>query len=402
MKLAIDIVKDLLLSALKKDSEFDAGKLNINYWETFTENLLDFEKDAKPLYAAIYSLELSDPENIISKLEAIYHSLITELAENHVLEFQSKAIEYLLVSKNDIFEKEVFFLTNLENAIKKVERNRIKQDLPKAFDRLTFELSDESIAGAIKKKEREALREKMKEWDQELAPTYVNVPIQPINNVKKTKVISLSWVKYAVAACLVLGIGVWFFKNQNNLSENKIVNVSAKKESISKPIIITEIPQEDLAEVEIVTQNVPVIENGLGFAPNNNTIKIVENNQNARVVSIVSAIKKYRKLLESEFIVNKSGVGPRIKELESKINTLQNELALLKKREKQYVFDGKTLVAYVSNTHRENSILLYENSYYLKRDTDFYKLSVSISPQPFHKEKSLEVLSELDKVYNGF
>jgi hypothetical protein len=404
MKLAIDIVKDLLLPILENDSEFDAGKLNIAYWETFTENLLDFEKDAKPLYAAIYSLELSDPENIISKLEVIYHTLITELAENHVLGLHCRAIEYLRVSKNAIFEKEVFFLTNLENAIRKVERNRIKQDLPKAFDRLTFELSDESIARAIKKKEREALREKMKVWDQELASTSAAFPIQPINNVKETKVISLSWIKYAVAACLVLGVGVWFFNNQNQgvISENKMVKAPVKKDTTSKTTISPEIPNEALAEVASVTRNAPVIESGLGFTSKKNIIKIIENNQKARIVSIFKALEKYRMLLENEFTENKSGVGPRIKALESKITALQDELALLKKREKQYVFDGKELVIFVSTSSKENSIILYENNYYLKRDTDYYKLYVSNKPQAYNKETNLEVLGELDKIYNGF
>lgn len=403
MKLAIDIVKKRLLPALEKDSEFDTSKLNSTYWETFTENLLDFKNDAKPLFTSIYSLELSDPEKIISILEDIYHSLIEELAENHVLGVHSKAIDYLLVSKNDIFEKEVLFLTSLEKAIKKVERKRIKQDLPKAFDRLTFELSDESIALAIKKKEREALREKMKAWDQELAVT-VEEPIQIFNDVKETKVISLSWIKYAVAACFVLGVGVWFFNNQNQgeITENKMVRAPVKKDTTSKSIITPEIPSEALAEVATVTKNAPVIESGLGFASKKNSIKIIENNQEARKVSIVKASEKYRKLLENELDENKSDVDPKIKALESKINTLQNELALLKAKEKQYVFDGTTLVIYVSTSSKENSIILYENNYFLKRDTDFYKLYVSNKHQAYHKETNLEVLSELDKLYNGF
>ena len=46
--------------------------------------------------------------------------------ENHVLGNTSKAIDYLITSKNVVFEKEVQFFTDLENAIKKVERKRIK------------------------------------------------------------------------------------------------------------------------------------------------------------------------------------------------------------------------------------------------------------------------------------
>jgi hypothetical protein len=400
MKLATDIVKKALLPALEKDPEFDISKLSITYWETFTENLLDFKNDAKPLFTSIYSLELSDPEKIISKLEDIYQSLIEELAETHVLGIHSKAIEYFLVSKNDIFKKEVHFLTNLEKAIKKVERKRIKQDLPKAFDRLTFELSDESIALAIKKKEREALREKMKAWDQELAVT-VEDPIQLFNDVKETKVISLSWIKYAVAACFVLSVGVWFFNTQNQgvKTENNMVKAPVKKDTTSNSTITPEIPAVALAEVATVTKNSPVIESGLGFAPKNNNIKIVENNQKARMISIGSAIKQYRQLLENEFAQNKLGVDPRVKALESKINPLEKELALLKKREKKYVFDGKSLVMYVSNFAKENAIVLYEDKYYLKRDSDFYSLTISKQQQVYKKVIDVTLLEVLNNLY---
>ena len=399
MKLAIDIVKKIMLPALEKDSEFDTSKLNGTYWETFTENLLDFKNDAKPLFTSIYSLELSDPEKIISILEDFYHSLIEELAETHVLGIHSKAIEYFLVSKNDIFEKEVLFLNNLEKAIKKIERIRIKQDLPKAFDRLTFELSDESIALAIKKKEREALREKMKVWDQELAVTEED-PIQLFNDVKETKVISLSWIKYAVAACFVLGVGVWFFNTQNQgvKTGNIMVNAPVKKDTTSNSTTTPEIPSIALAEVTIISKTSPVIESGLGFAPKKNNIKIVENNQKARMVSIGSAIKKYRQLLENEFAQNKLGVDPRVKALVSKINPLEEELALLKERERKYVFDGKALVMYVSNFAKENAIVLYEDKYYLKRDSDFYSLTISKQHQPYQKVNDIDLIRLLDKI----
>lgn len=397
MKLAIDIVKKTLLPALEKDPEFDASKLSTTYWATFTESLLDFKNDAKALYAAIYSLELSDPEKIISRLEDIHQSLIEELAENHVLGIHSKAIEYFLVSKNDIFEKEVLFLTNLEKAIKKVERKRIKQDLPKAFDRLTFELSVESIALAIKKKEREALREKMKTWDRELA-IIDEAPIQLLNDVKETKIISLSWIKYAVAACFVLGVGVWFFNNQNQgeITENKMVKAPVKKDITSKSIIIPGIPSEALAEVTTVTNNATVIESGLGVA--SNTIKITENNQKARMLSIVIAIDKYLQFLEKELTENKVGVSSRVNELESKISSLQKELALLKEREKQYVFDGKALVLYVSNTSKENTIVLYEGTYYLKKDADYFKLTVATAPQLYKKIIDTNLINNLDDI----
>lgn len=397
MKLAIDIVQSLLLPKLEKDASFDANQTNIAFWETFTTTFLDFERDAKPVYAAIYSLGMKDAEKIISKLDTIYISFIKELAENHVLGISSEAIDYLITSKNSTFEKEVNFFTDLQNAITKVERKRIKTELPKTFDKLSFQLSDDAIAMAITKKEREALKEKMNAWDEQLV-TSEESPVYSVSAKKETKVISLSWIKYAAAACIVLTAGIMYFKfnTDNNLvqpGDTNVVTAPVKKETI-----IPEIPSEALAEVASVTKNAAVIESGLGFASKKNNIKIVENNQKARMVSIVSAIEKYRQLLENEFSENKVGDSSRIKELETKINSLQKELALLKEREKQYVFDGKALVLYVSNTAKENTIVLYGDNFYLKRDANYFRLTVAQQPQLYKKISNTEVVSALDKI----
>lgn len=397
MKLAIDIVQSLLLPKLEKDVSFDANQTNLAFWEMFTSYILDFEKDAKPLYAAIYRLGLKDAEKIISKLDTVYISFIKELAENHVLGINSEAIDYLITSKNNTFEKEVHFFTDLQNAITKVERKRIKTELPKTFDKLSFEISDDTIALAIKKKERVVLKEKMNAWDEQLFNSE-EAAVYSISAKKEPKVISLSWIKYAAAACVVLSAGIMYFKlnTDNNLVQPGDTNVVTA--SVKKGTITPEIPAEALAEVSTATKNATVIESGMGFASKKNNIKIIENNQKARTVSIVSAIEKYRQLLENEFSENKVGDSSRIKEIETKINSLQKELVLLKEREKQYVFDGKALVLYVSNTAKENTIVLYGDNFYLKRDAIYFKLTVAEQPQLYKKERNTEVVSALDKI----
>lgn len=400
MKLAIDIVQSLLLPKLEKDANFDANQTNIAFWETFTSTFLDFERDAKPVYASIYSLGMKDAEKIISKLDTLYISLIKELAENHVLGISSEAIDYLITSKNNAFEKEVHFFTDLQNVITKVERKSIKMELPKTFDKLSFEISDDAIALAITKKEREALKEKMNTWDKELV-TSEESPVYTVSAKKETKVISLSWIKYAAAACIVLTAGIMYFKfnTDNNLvqpGDTNVVTAPVKKDTTSKGTITAEIPSEALAEVASVTKNAPVIESGMGVA--SNTIKITENNQKARMLSIVTAIEKYRQLLENEFSENKVGVNSRVKELETKKNSLEKELALLKEREKQYVFDGKALVLYVSNTAKENTIVLYEETYYLKKDADYFKLTIATAPQLYKKISDTNLINNLDDI----
>ncbi len=404
MKLAIDIVQSLLLPKLEKDTSFDANQTNIAFWETFTTAFLDFEKDAKPVYASIYSLGLKDAEKIISKLDTVYISFIKELAENHVLGISSEAIDYMITSINSAFEKEVHFFTDLQNAITKVERKRIKTELPNTFDKLSFQLSDDAISIAITKKEREALKEKMNAWDEEIV-TSEESPVYSVSAKKETKVISLSWIKYAAAACIVLTAGIMYFKfnTDTNLvqpGDTNVVTAPVKKDTTSKGTITPEIPSEALAEVASVTKNATVIQSGLGFASKRNNIKIVENNQRARIQSIVIAIDKYRQFLEKELTENKVGDGPLEKEIKSKIKSLENELALLQERENHYIFDGKALVLYGSNFAKENAIVLYENKFYLKRDADFYSLMIATHQQASKKITDTTLIEVLYNIYS--
>ena len=372
MKLAIDIVKSILLPKLEKDTNFDSNITDATFWESFATALLDFENDNTTCKTAIYSLELNNTDRLISKLPNIYNLYVKELAENHVLGYKSKAIESLLDLNNQVFEEEVQFLSNLEYAIIDIERERIKAELPTAYESLVAELSAKDI-----KKD----------------PSHIKLK-------KQTRVIPLYFMKYAATVCVYLSVSVQYFKfssktNFIQTEENSFVTAPAKEETITP-----EIPSEVLAEVTTVTKTAPIIEGDFAYA--SNKLKIVENNQKARKLSIEKAIEKYRQMLEKEFPENKVGVSSRFKALESKISSLEKELALLREREKQYIFDGKTLVLYVSTTAKENTIVLYEDTYYLKRDADFYKLSVASQSQAYKKESNLDVLNKLNKIYNGF
>lgn len=214
MKTTIHILQNIILPELEKDSTFEIQKTNAIFWTNITNDFLHFEQDAKPVYAIIYGLELDNPEKIISKLTNFFETLIKALAENYVLGETSEAYDYLLQSNNETFSKEVAFLKNLQQAVKSVERKRIKADLPNSYERLTFEISDSDFENVIKKKEREDLKEKMKGWDAELEKQE-SVPVVAMlanenKDKKQTKVISLSWMKYAsIAAILIIGFMIW-------------------------------------------------------------------------------------------------------------------------------------------------------------------------------------------------
>lgn len=235
MKTAIAIVQNIILPILEKDSKFDIQKTNAAFWEKFATDLLYFEKDAKPLYTNIYGLELANADKVIGKLPNIYSQFLMELAENYVLGESTEATDYLLKTDNDTFLKEVRFLKNIEQAIKSVERKRIKADLPTSYERLTFELSETHLVNVTKKKGREDLREKFKQWDTELVEVE-SVPVVSMlkNEKEKSKVISLSWMKYAsIAAIFIIGFMIW---QPNKLSNEELFSQYNTEESIIQSI----------------------------------------------------------------------------------------------------------------------------------------------------------------------
>lgn len=89
----------------------------------------------------------------------------------------------------------------------------------------------------LKKKAREELKKKMKLWDAELED---GVPVISMANLEdeitsdktRSKVISLSWMEYAVAASIIIAAGIFYFKNTGTPEipvENSVV-IKEKKE----------------------------------------------------------------------------------------------------------------------------------------------------------------------------
>lgn len=410
------IIKNLILPIVIKSAKFDVSSAPDVFWEQFAIDFVTYETDASTIYSTLYKLELNNPEYIFNQLPGVFSNFIKEIAEEYVLGNESEITDKLIESKNASFLKEVSFLTDLKAVITKSERNQLKNDLPQAYDRLIFELDEETLQQVAKKKIREDLKDKFKQWEEELVEeeseeySFAKEPISLYKNQEseynsntQSNVFSLSWIKYAAAACIVLTAGIMYFKfNTENITvqpgDTNVVTAPVKKDTTSKGTITPEIPSEALAEVATVTKNATVIESSFGFASKEKKINIIENNQGARMQSIVIAIDKYRQLLENE--LNGKPISQRIRviELENKINSLQKELALLKKRENQYEFDGKVLILYVSTTAIENEIVLYNKKYYLKKDSDYYLINSSKIYENLIKESNtdlIEILNEL-------
>lgn len=384
------VIKDILLPKLEKDFKFSAEQVDSVFWEKFTKDLVHFEEDAKPLYALIYSLELDNPEKIIDKLPNIYAQFLKELAESYVLGQTSEATDYLLETNNAVFLKEVQFLKSMQQAIKNVERKRIKADLPKSYERLTFELSDANLVNVARKKGREDLREKFKQWDDELKPKREPKIFYSLNNERdskpKPKVISLSWMKYAAAASILIAVGIFYFNNTNSIVipvENSVVTTDDEKETPAKGTksIINEAIV--FAPIETTSKSVTILQSeSLGFTSDKEVkITITFKDASQRIASLEKYIK----------------TNPAV---DSKIlNQHKSELATLKTLEEKYLFDGKVLTLFAKISTKDYSILSTENQlYYLKKGTQYYHLTISKTALPIQKVSDAKTIDILEKI----
>ena len=382
MKTATSIVKNIFQAQLEKDSQFDLQKLTDVFWEKITRAFLNYETDPKPLYATIYSLELQDPEKVISKLSGHHSSFLKELAESYVLGIVSEASDSLIKKHNESFLEQLQFYKTLQQVVKKVERKRIKEELPHSYERLTFELSETNITNAAKKKGREDLKAKMKNWDGEMEEVPV---VSMVNNLEKTtkesKVVSLSWIKYAVAACVILTVGIFYFKNTDSAIvpvENQIVTTDDKNENPIKTVIVK--PEIVLAEISKEFKNTTILEpSRLGFTETEKlkvTIDFVD--ATARITSLEKNLTKV--------------VG-------DKNMKLQIELSALKQQQGKYLFNGKTLTVYETNKQKSFSILRTEDSnYFLEKEGHFYYLRISKVVLSYEKVTDSEILKTLERI----
>ena len=384
MKTAIHILQNIILPELEKDSKFEILKTNAAFWTNITNDVLRFEQDAKPVYAIIYGLELDNPEKIISKLTNFFETFIKALADNYILGETSEAADYLLQTNNETFAKEIAFLKNLQQAVKSVERKRIKADLPNSYERLTFEISDTNFENATKKKAREDLKEKFKQWDLELIEEDP-IPVVTMQSKKEPKVFSLSWAKYAVAACVVLATGIFFFKNTNQdivPNNNTVVTTDDKKDTVNPEKNLPVKATISIASITTVSENTIVQQSeAMGFSAEKKLkIEITVKDATNRIESL----KKY--------------INANTKET-STLNNYKKELTDLEKTINNYIFDGKTLTLFNKFNFKKDAVLFTDDqNYYLKKGNFYFDLTPSNKTMLLTKVSNIETLEILKKI----
>ena len=406
MEKEIQIIQDLFIPVLQKDERFDVSKCDNPFWKKILQEFIDYQQDSKPFYAIIYGLELAEPMKVIHKLENLQHSFLDQLAEENVLGYSSEGI-VKLEQNNPFFKERVQFYKNLEKAIILSERKRMKSELPSMYDKYTFELDEKQLAQAIANRERKALRDKMKLWDKELlAEKEEEQVIELSANKTITKTFPLmSYIKYALAACLVIGLGFWFELYINTTKIQTFGSSDRDTENVENYEIedsnSLELPNPVLVDATNVSKDTNALVNeGMGYTSSNNKIKLVSINNTERIVSIKNAIDTYQKFIQKELLKD-SGADPKNKkiriEVEKNIDSLAKELTELQKKQNTYLFDGKKLTLY--DIPSDNiTLLAFENKFYVKNKNDFYVLTVANEPQQFSKVIDDALKENLEKI----
>ena len=211
------------------------------------------------------------------------------------------------------------------------------------------------------------------------------------------KIISLSLIKYAVAACVVFGIGFWFYTSQNQMvvPDNPVV-IQPNGDSNS-----LEAPKPTLVESTTNTQITDVLVNeGLGFSSASKQVNIIKINNSERISSIQNAIYAYQKFIEKELFTSKSDGVKNKKlhaEIKKEIEALQIELNSLQIKHDTYLFDGKSLTLYDLELTKI-TVIAYEKDYYLKKGNDFYKLTQTVIPQKYTKVNNNSLKESLEQI----
>jgi uncharacterized protein YxjI len=404
------ILQELFIPVLQKDERFEESKCDSLFWNKITAEFINYEKDKKPFYASIYSLELVNVEQVLNELESLFKPFLEQLAEDNVQGYSSE-ITKKLAKENDYFKERVLFYNNLKKAIFLSERKRIKSELPSMYEKYTFEIDEKQLVEGITKIERQTLRDKMKVWDEELiesdsnlheikfslAETETKSSFDDEIKNNKVKIISLSWIKYAVAACFVFGLGFWFFNNQTDIVTpvNPVViqpNGGNTKLTAPKPVLEEVITSSKVTDV--------LIDEGLGFTSSTKQIKVITINNINRISSVQKAIETYQSFIEKELITSKDdGIKNKSLHIEIKkeIEALQIELNSLQTKDDAYLFDGKALTLFdVEQT--KIIVLTYGNDYYFKKGSNFYVLTKTNVPRVFTKVKDKTLQTSLEKV----
>ncbi len=367
-------------------SEFKSVQV---FQDKITEHLPYFkEKDASEIFNTL-KLAVSgvnhDSVLILKKellnnaieVESILSDLVTELAEyiyQHP-DYSDPIID--LIKQKDLFSfsERLQDLQDLELALKRMERKRLKDELIK-FDE---EEEAEEIRQALIRNERKELKQRLKLMDEEAAVANYSIERKytvsdtyefdehSVASVKESRHI---WLKIAaILVVIMVPLGILFFYNLNSPGSEQLASNKGDGGTNSSDVysvgdldalMALSLPAEEFKEAIVKVENE---EGNLGYAQEDEEIRITVISRKIQIAHLEERIVLLEaKIRELENELNKSiktgsGQGPKTKELKEssdKLERKRSEFLALKgsilKEEMNYEFNGKELKIYSNKT----------------------------------------------------
>lgn len=389
MKESVLILKSFLTESKNISSDFFQDKSRV---DSILALLLVFPQEKQELLY-FFNKNFKDLRFTENTINSLATGFLDELAEKFSLNPSLQLVEPEWLN-NKYFAEKLEYYQTLQLVIRDKERQNLKAGFDKMYERLVFEIPDETLEESIKLHSRKELKKKFQLWDEDENEEQ-NRPLRPAANFRKgneqhAKEYRISWWKISVAASVLLVGGFIVFQlnkspDLNNTptiaKENKETKDSIVKDPLEIPIEeIEQKPEILLAEIEINKSKMEVWESlQLGYAGSSSklNIDIQQTYLQKRIESLEKAYletNEQKYLSESEILKNKSG---------------------------KYFFNGKSLNLYDAKWNSDElKILKSDEKYYLFVETEesFYELKISDKEQAFLKENKPDTLEILEKI----
>jgi hypothetical protein len=376
------ILVDILINPiLTKNSNIDSNQLDEIFWQEFALDFVDYEQNAEPVYLKLYKLSLTNSENVFEQLDKVHDLFIRQLAELYLTGYQDDVVTKLINSDNLKFSTEVSFLTTLKNVIRKSGRSSLKKKIPFIIKNLEINIDDQLIKKVAKSETRSVLKEKFSKWDKELEEvefsnkTFTKSQLSTKDFPKNTTSITwISWGKYAMAACILLGISFTIklilesdYQKPGEVTVSEIKTDDSKFSNIEPELVIPSVDESTIFR--------KFLNDSQGFIDTDKSQKIIIINYSARIRALKSSNKK----------VNSK-----------KIN---NEIDSLMRLSNTYLYKNDVLKIRGINKSDDLKLINFSNkAAYVRMGKKYYKLVENNSFKPLLAEKDTNVILELDKI----
>ena len=372
MRIDLEILKSVYFQLLESNmGNSPALRNHLNnesFWSDFNTILLDENNTTKELEAFLISYEFENKGNLLVLVNQLKNEYFSCLATEYCRGETNPSVTHLISSENSQFLAEMRFQKELQIAITKSERARLKSLIAESTEMDTEEPSVKKTTNVPVYASREGnganSNQILKQWNPEIP-----------------RKVPWTFILSALAACFA-GLFIWFGAKmylQPKGSDFTSTRIDSQK--------VERIDSGKFAKIESKKVDFSVVnEKGIGFGDAGKA-----NNVNVTVKDLMPRIQSIQDYLVQS--ANDGSAGETRKEATAELRSLLNLAS-------SYLFDGTTLYLYSNSIATDGRVIIITsaNEYFLKDGKNYYNLRRSAQPLNFKKVSDRELKEKLDKI----